>query len=367
MAGIPPLEFPGLSSASVDDGGHGHDSRSVGPTTPVSTDYGAGYDSTRRRGISTDSAATPVIPGNLEWRTPAQRAKRAAGLLPPSGTSATTGDIDARDTLRRVAVVIYQHILRGEYESGQAIDAPAGAVSSWRSVGQPKMGLAKAPPAPTTSSAVSAGGYEDKDLAGPPGAMAESRFLLPQWRIRYARPALGMGLWFGITPKRPRHKLPSVADIFAFAWNLHTKAALTPEVCIVCLVYIERAMELGGLKLRAWNWRPMLLCGMLLASKVWQDLATWNIEFAEVYPQFGQEGVNAMESTFVNAMKFDLYIASSVYAKYNFALRALTEQSNFRKRYIRVCAVGARGKTGAAARVEKSSQELRAALYSRSM
>jgi len=40
----------------------------------------------------------------------------------------------------------------------------------------------------------------------------------------------------------------------------------------VCLVYVERLMETANVPLVSQNWRPILLCGLLLASKVWQDL-----------------------------------------------------------------------------------------------
>ncbi len=40
----------------------------------------------------------------------------------------------------------------------------------------------------------------------------------------------------------------------------------------VCLIYVERLMETAFVPLVSKTWRPVLLCGLLLASKVWQDL-----------------------------------------------------------------------------------------------
>ena len=36
----------------------------------------------------------------------------------------------------------------------------------------------------------------------------------------------------------------------------------------VCLIYVERLMETANVPLLAGNWKPVLLCGLLLASKV---------------------------------------------------------------------------------------------------
>ena len=58
------------------------------------------------------------------------------------------------------------------------------------------------------------------------------------------------------------------------------------------LVYVERLMEAQRMRLLACNWRPILLSAMLLASKVWQDLSSWNVEFSSVYPQFELSAVN---------------------------------------------------------------------------
>jgi hypothetical protein len=40
----------------------------------------------------------------------------------------------------------------------------------------------------------------------------------------------------------------------------------------VCLIYVERLMEAANVPLVSSTWKPILLCGLLLASKVWQDL-----------------------------------------------------------------------------------------------
>merc|ERR1711957_632329 len=95
-------------------------------------------------------------------------------------------------------------------------------------------------------------------------------------------------------------------------------------------------MEVAKVPLVAQTWRPVFMCGLLLASKVWQDLSSWNIEFASVYPQFSLDAINKLELLFLKHMKWDLYISSSLYAKYYFALRSLLEKSGFRDKYNRM-------------------------------
>ena len=94
-------------------------------------------------------------------------------------------------------------------------------------------------------------------------------------------------------------------------------------------------MEKANVPLLAATWRPILLCSMLLASKVWQDCASWNIEFSVVFPQFSLAAINALERNYVTAVGWDMYISQSLYAKYYFALRSLNEKHDFRRKYNR--------------------------------
>lgn len=87
--------------------------------------------------------------------------------------------------------------------------------------------------------------------------------------------------------------------IYTFLRDLHVGAKLSPECAIVQLIYVERLMEAQDLRLLACNWRPVMLCGLLMASKVWQDLSSWNVEFASVYPQFSLSSINNLERQFL--------------------------------------------------------------------
>jgi len=59
--------------------------------------------------------------------------------------------------------------------------------------------------------------------------------------------------------------------------------------------------------------------------------SSWNSEFSQIYPQFTLQAINKLEVTYCKEIKWNLYISSSAYAKYYFALRSLTEKSDFRR------------------------------------
>jgi hypothetical protein len=141
---------------------------------------------------------------------------------------------------------------------------------------------------------------------------------------------------YGLKQIRHVYEIPTEAEIYEFGHQLFKTVQLSSECSIVCLIYIERLMELAKVPLLASTWRPIFMCGLLLASKVWQDLSSWNIEFASVYPQYSLSAINRLEHTFLRMIKWELYISSSSYAKYYFALRSLTEKSDFRQRYNRM-------------------------------
>lgn len=161
---------------------------------------------------------------------------------------------------------------------------------------------------------------------------SEYHFVSPQYVYHFAHaPVCKLGFLFGIREVKKEYKSPDLAEVHRFISDLFVKAQLSAECSIVCLIYVERLMELGNVPICNTTWRPCLLCGLLLASKVWQDLSSWNSEFAQIYPQFSLQAINRLEGLFCQDIKWDLYISSSSYAKYYFALRSLTEKRSFRR------------------------------------
>lgn len=240
------------------------------------------------------------------------------------------------DVLRRVAMIIHQHILKIERRFG--VDA----------IGESKLFLPEMRQ-----------------------AFAEENFATPTYKCTTVRvPMARSGIVYSLQKVKIKYNIPTISEIYDFAHSLFQKVQLSSECSIVCLIYVERLMELAKVPLMADTWRPIFMCGLLLASKVWQDLSSWNIEFSNVYPQYSLDAISRMETQFLKMVKWDLYISSSLYAKYYFALRSLVEKKDFRQRYNQM--VGGVGSVDAreAMKVQRRTEmvkEVALSQYSRSM
>ena len=187
---------------------------------------------------------------------------------------------------------------------------------------------------------------------------SEDRYVTPRYKCTMVRvPMARPGMMVGMKLVRNKYDIPTEGEIYEFAERLFKTVQLSSECSIVCLIYVERLMEASRVPLLSTTWRPIFMCGLLLASKVWQDLSSWNIEFASVYPQYSLESINKLELHFLKFIKWDLYISSSAYAKYYFALRSLVEKTDFRQRYNRMV-----GRVGTVEASEARKIEVRSTL-----
>lgn len=239
---------------------------------------------------------TPKVTDRVQYKDPKER---LTGVLACSDSSITRPNCE--DILRRVSVVILQHIEKCEARLARAVPETY------------EQGL-----------------YHSSKMS----LFSEENFLSPQYVYHFVRqPISRMGFLYGIRKADNISNSPTLSDVHTFISDLFIKAQLSAECSIVCLIYVERLMENANVPLVSTTWRPVLLCGLLLASKVWQDLSSWNVEIAQIYPQFSLQSINKLERQFCSEIKWDLYISSSAYAKYYFALRSLTEKRDFRQQY----------------------------------
>lgn len=119
---------------------------------------------------------------------------------------------------------------------------------------------------------------------------------------------------------------PSEDVIFKFLSVIFSGEQLSAECGVMGMAYIDRLMALTGVTMCGKTWRRVVLGALILASKVWEDQAVWNVDFLSVFPKVTVKDLNALERAMLNALQFNVSLKASVYAKYYFELRSLSER-----------------------------------------
>mmetsp|Transcript_6918 Transcript_6918/g.20465 ORF Transcript_6918/g.20465 Transcript_6918/m.20465 type:complete len:352 (-) Transcript_6918:70-1125(-) len=137
--------------------------------------------------------------------------------------------------------------------------------------------------------------------------------------------------------------MPEAREVHAFLTEMHARLDIDVSVLVMTLIYMERAMKLNAWPLRPDTWRRMFLAGFLEAAKVLFDELVYNVDLTEAFPDWQLEDINDLELLLFEGIDFNLYVRSSTYAKYYFAVTAVSRSETRRK------AVGAAAAPGSGA------------------
>ena len=113
-----------------------------------------------------------------------------------------------------------------------------------------------------------------------------------------------------------------------YAKNIIFRARMEKECSIICLIYIERVIQLTGLYLNKLNWKRVLFISLTIASKVWDDESYENVHFAKVFTRYPLKEINTLERIFLSLIDYNVGIKKSEYAKYYFILRAYSTKES---------------------------------------
>jgi hypothetical protein len=118
--------------------------------------------------------------------------------------------------------------------------------------------------------------------------------------------------------------VPTLLSVIDYFTNIFVKSQLESECIIMALIYCERLVKdtKGRLCIRYDNWKSIVFTCLMMASKVWDDLSMWNVDFS-ISSSLNLRRVNDLELKLLETLKFIIRVSASEYAKYYFHLRSL--------------------------------------------
>lgn len=214
-------------------------------------------------------------------------------------------DTDADKLMAGVARLVFRHVEEGRPSGGGVQEgAPAGrgAVAAedalrprWRATGAARSGEKR-------QSSLVAADFDQALFFDPSGASRR------WWRCCCCRPQ------------------EDTADtVFGLLRSIVQVSVLPKEVVVLSAIYIETLMARSAVRLTLENWRSALTAAILLASKVWEDVHPWNVDFAMSLARVGlriaSRSLYRLECKFLAGLGWHAGVSGEVYAAYYFALK----------------------------------------------
>ena len=120
--------------------------------------------------------------------------------------------------------------------------------------------------------------------------------------------------YFTEIPYEEKH--PDQEDVMRFIRNVMDMMQLTTECIVIGLIYLELVMITGKIEIRDNNWKPLVFTATLLASKFWEDINWYNLDFVESLKIYSLRSINRMESEFLSLCNYNIYVSAEKYEQY---------------------------------------------------
>ena len=119
-------------------------------------------------------------------------------------------------------------------------------------------------------------------------------------------------------------KHPTSQDVMRFIRSMMDKMQLTTECVVIGLIYLELIMLKGKIEIRDFNWKPLVFTATLLASKFWEDIIWYNVDFVDTLKIYSLKSINRLESEFLSLCDYNIYVSAEKYKQYQAQVRAMT-------------------------------------------
>eukprot|EP00397_Hematodinium_sp_SG-2012_P030738 GEMP01032576.1.p1 GENE.GEMP01032576.1~~GEMP01032576.1.p1 ORF type:complete len:514 (+),score=99.69 GEMP01032576.1:27-1568(+) len=118
----------------------------------------------------------------------------------------------------------------------------------------------------------------------------------------------------------------SVNGIFAFTNKLVNRLYISKEILVLALIYLDRLLDAPKAPvIMDDTWRTLWSVSIIVASKVWEDVHPWNVDWVMVLrelrvPIFPPD-LYALEMSFLKAIDYRVHVPAELYANYFFSLK----------------------------------------------
>ena len=99
--------------------------------------------------------------------------------------------------------------------------------------------------------------------------------------------------YFNFEKIRYEEEDPTELSVIEFMKFVIDNMQLATECIVICLIYIEILMSTSQIEIRNINWRPLLFTAILLASKFWEDISFWNVDFEDQLDLYPLKAINS--------------------------------------------------------------------------
>ena len=154
----------------------------------------------------------------------------------------------------------------------------------------------------------------------------EYNFMRHQWTVDtangYSSTMPLFHFYFEKVPYTEKH--PAVEDVMRFIRDVMDKMQLTTECIVIGLIYLEKVMLTGKIEIRDCNWKPLVFTATLLASKFWEDIIWYNVDFVENLKMYSLKSINRLESEFLSLCNYNIYVSAEAYEQYQEQVRSIS-------------------------------------------